>query len=293
MRTNDAVEQWVSGRLARAEIMAPTAMVQRERLRTLAMTEARVERIDRAALLRWQESVAHFATETRRSYQSTVWCFCRWLVVEGVLSADPTVGLARVRQPISVPRALRRSDVYRVLAICPDERARAMVWLMVGCGLRRVEVARLELHDYDDSVATMLVVGKGGHERVLPLPSQVTAALAEYIVGRGYRAGALFLPAKGCSRWSTDGHLSPAQVGKIVGKAMTAAGVHRQPYDGRTAHALRHTAASDVLDRCGNVRTVQQMLGHRSLQATQRYLRRASLGQLREAMEGRAYDSAS
>ena len=56
-----------------------------------------------------------------------------------------------------------------------------------------------------------------------------------------------------------------------------------------TPHTLRHTAASDVLDKCGNVRTVQTMLGHQSLATTQIYLRRADLGQLREAMAGRDY----
>jgi integrase len=57
--------------------------------------------------------------------------------------------------------------------------------------------------------------------------------------------------------------------------------------------SLRHTAASDVLDRCHDVRTVQVMLGHASLATTQIYLRRASLDQLREAMNGRDYEGAA
>ena len=76
-------------------------------------------------------------------------------------------------------------------------------------------------------------------------------------------------------------------------KRMTAlfweAGLKKANYDGRSAHALRHTAASDVLDRCKNVRTVQAMLGHASIATTQIYLRRANLDQLREAMSGRDY----
>lgn len=121
---------------------------------------------------------------------------------------------------------------------------------------------------------------------------EVVEVLAAYLVVRGRRAGPLFLPGPHCSRWSADGHLSPDRIGKIVARALVDAGVHT-PGDGRSAHALRHTAASDVLDRCDNVRTVQTMLGHKSLQTTQRYLRRASLGQLRNAMEGRHYDDAA
>jgi site-specific recombinase XerC len=70
---------------------------------------------------------------------------------------------------------------------------------------------------------------------------------------------------------------------------MYSASIKTMARDGVGPHALRHTAASDVLDRCNNVRTVQEMLGHSSLATTQIYLRRASLGQLREAMEGRDY----
>lgn len=57
-----------------------------------------------------------------------------------------------------------------------------------------------------------------------------------------------------------------------------------------SAHALRHTAASDVLDRSNDLRIVQEMLGHRNLATTSIYLRRASLTQMREAMEGRTYE---
>ena len=70
---------------------------------------------------------------------------------------------------------------------------------------------------------------------------------------------------------------------------MRRAGVKRGNYDGVSGHALRHTAASDVLDRCGDLRQVQQMLGHSSLATTAIYLRRADAGQIRAAMEGRDY----
>jgi integrase len=90
------------------------------------------------------------------------------------------------------------------------------------------------------------------------------------------------------SKSPDDRRISARWISKRIGRLMADAGIHR-PGDRRTAHALRHTAASDVLDRCHDVRTVQQMLGHASLQSTEVYLRRADLNRLRRAMSGRVY----
>lgn len=75
----------------------------------------------------------------------------------------------------------------------------------------------------------------------------------------------------------------------MVAEWMRAAGVKRRSRDGVSAHCFRHTAASDVLDNCNDLRVVQQMLGHQHLTTTAIYLRRASMGKMREAMAGRRY----
>jgi site-specific recombinase XerD len=74
---------------------------------------------------------------------------------------------------------------------------------------------------------------------------------------------------------------------------MARAGVKRHAYDGVSGHALRHTAASDVLDECKDLRAVQQMLGHAQLSTTAIYLRRVSAESLRTAMGGRTYGRAA
>ena len=71
---------------------------------------------------------------------------------------------------------------------------------------------------------------------------------------------------------------------RLVSGWMDQAGIKTGRYDGVSAHALRHTAASDLLDRCGNVRLVQGFLGHASLATTDRYVRPASVEQLRAAL---------
>jgi integrase/recombinase XerD len=240
--------------------------------------------LDRTAVRAWGRRIGQLSPATRRLYRSTLVCLCRWALEEGMLSEDPSAHLPKVREPGRVPRARPASDVARVLSVATRARDRLIVVLMVQMGLRCCEVARAELADYDPAAATLLVRGKGGGERVLPVPPPVAEAVDAYRNQIGWSAGPLV-----CTLHSGRWALSSAAVARIVTKLLYASGVKTAPGDGITAHALRHTAASDVLDRCGNVRIVQGMLGHASLATTQIYLRRASLDQLREAMGGRDY----
>jgi site-specific recombinase XerD len=244
--------------------------------------------LDRTAVRAWAQRIGHLSPATRRLYRSTLVCLCRWALEEGLLSEDPSRHLPPVREPQRVPRARPRSDVARLLLGARDERERLLVVLMVQMGLRCVELSRAELADYDPSALTLLVKGKGAHERVLPVPAPAVAAIGAYRDVVGWRAGPLV-----CDRASGRRPITAPAVARLVNKLMRRTGVKTAPGDGITAHALRHTAASDVLDRCHDVRTVQGMLGHASLATTQIYLRRASLGQLREAMDGRDYDDAA
>ena len=89
-------------------------------------------------------------------------------------------------------------------------------------------------------------------------------------------------------------HLAPATLSQYLRRWMRDAGVKARALDGRSAHGLRRTALSDVMDRSGDIRVVQEMAGHRDLDTTARhYLRRVPLDRLREAMEGRTYDDAA
>ncbi len=207
----------------------------------------------------------------------------RWLKVEGHLEEDLTVHLSRVREPKRAPRALPTSDVRRILDACPSARPRAIIRLMVDCGLRCVEISRLDLDDYDPAGRVIRVVGKGGHERILPVPAPTARAINDYLTARGWRSGPLFL-AVGSK--NPGGRLSPKWISKCTGRLMADAGVHRAG-DRRTAHALRHTCATDTLNTGANLRLVQQLLGHGSLQSTEIYLGLVGLDELRRAMEAR------
>ena len=159
----------------------------------------------------------------------------------------------------------------RLRLVLPDLRAQVIVELMFAMGLRCVEVARLAGRDYDPVASTMIVSGKAGEERRLPVPATAAGLLAEWQAGRpgGPLVG-----------------LGSRRISVLVSRWMAAAGIKGGPYDGVSAHALRHTFASNTLDRCGNVYTVQAALGHASLTTTQRYLRPTTMAELRAAMAG-------
>lgn len=275
MELSEAVETYVAGRRARGEITARTAGDLRCRLRGLVAAAgpgASAGSLDRAAVAAWQETIGAHRPATRRAYLSTVRTFCRWAALEELLVRDPTVAAARIREPRRATRAMPASSVARLRLVLPDLRAEVIVELMYGMGLRCVEVSRLRSTDYDPASAEMTVTGKNSDERRLPVPGPVVVVLGKWA-------------AAGGSGRATIVGLSANRISRLVSAWFKAAGLKSGPYDGLSAHALRHTMASNMLERCGNVRTVQDALGHVSLATTERYLRHTGLDVMRAAME--------
>lgn len=287
--TDELVERYLNHRLAQRTLSPMSARNHRSTLAGFARAvgDLPVETLSRADIERWLASIGHLRPATRRSHFSTVRTFCTWLTREGVLTTSPVMDVPSPRLPRSVPRALDASRVADVLLQCPDQRGRAIVWLMVGMGLRCCEVHHLELGHWDRRSRVMTVRGKGSHERILPVPSEVSQALDEYLAEYPTTAGPLI------RSYRRPAHaLSADALSGMVSEWMRAASVKRAARDGVSAHALRATAASDVLDACGDLRVVQEMLGHQNLSTTSIYLRRAGLPQMRKAMGGRKYQRA-
>lgn len=238
--------------------------------------------ITRRDVLGWMAS-QDVAASTARNRLSMVRTFFDWLIDRDVVTVNPCNGIRGPRQPRAVPRALRTDDVAALLDSVPDARAELIVLLMVQEGLRACEVANLEVADVDVSEGTMVVVGKGGHQRMLPLTVETRRALRAYLNEHPAPAGPLV------RSYQRPKGLSAGYISGRVAKWMRDAGVKQAPHDGVSGHSLRHTAATDVLRATnGNVRVVQVMLGHQSLATTQRYLRTYP-EELREAMNGREY----
>lgn len=239
--------------------------------------DAPPRRLNRRLLERWLAEM-DVSPATKRQRLSVVRHFCGWLILRGDLRANPAAAVAGPRQPRQVPpRGLSLEQVGAVFVACPDARAELVICLMVQEGLRCCEVSRLQVGDIDARRRTVLIHGKGGHERVLPVSDETWEALGHYLAEYPATAGPLVRSYRR-PRQSLTAHYLSIVVGRIMGEAGVA----------ESAHGLRHTAASDMLEHGAHVRTVQTALGHRSLATTQRYLQWV-VGDLREAMGGRRY----
>jgi site-specific recombinase XerD len=280
------ISTYLRERRRRGELTPGSSQELRYRLVSLSASfgERPVGQFDRAAVEEWLESIGHLKPASRRAYFSTATGLFGWMVRRGHLHRDPTLDLPRIPEPRTDPRALSPEKVARLLRSRPDTRSQVVIWLMVGIGLRCAEVTGLEVDDYDPAALTVFIRGKGSHERLLTTPAILAGALNLYLEETGIVSGPfvrhLVHPDRG---------LSAGSLSEYVSGWMMACGIKHQPRDGISAHSLRHTCASDVLDECGDLRIVQRILGHANIATTSRYLRIARLDQLRDALEGRTY----
>ncbi len=201
---------------------------------------------------------------------STVRGFFRFLERRG-LAANAAIGAVRgPRVPQSVPKALtvgEARDALESVGELSDEpwiaaRDAAMLTLLYGCGLRVGEAVGLDRRVLPVG-DTLTVVGKGGKARIVPVLPVVRRALAEYLERCPYRLGPddpLFVGAKG-------GRLGARRVQQAI---QTLRGWLGLP-ETATPHALRHSFATHLLAGGGDLRAIQELLGHASLSTTQRY----------------------
>jgi len=200
--------------------------------------------------------------------------FFRFLVSDGVRSDDPTSGLASPRLGRPLPKILGESEVERLIAAAAswpgDEgvRLRCLLELLYATGLRVSELIGLPLAGAQRDPRFLLVRGKGGRERVVPLGPPARQALAAYLECRSH-----FLLGRQPSRWlfpsrGQNGHLTRQRCGQLLKELALAAGLDPARL---SPHVLRHAFASHLLDHGADLRSVQQMLGHADIATTQIY----------------------
>ncbi|MEY2454351.1 MAG: integrase/recombinase XerC [Acidimicrobiaceae bacterium] len=281
------VLRFLRARVRRGELTPTVARNHWSTLRLLADVHGArpVNAVNVATIERWLEARAAVKPSTRVTQWSSMHLFLDWLVRERLLRENPMARMRSPRKPRSVPRAMDEDSIGLLLEVAPDARAKAIVWLMVGLGLRCVEVHRLKVEDWSRGDASLLIEGKAGHQREIPVTDEVATALSAYLTEHPASSGPLL------RSYYQNRSLAPGTLSHYMSEWMLVAGVKSAANDGVSAHALRHTAASDVLDRCGDLRVVQQMLGHQHLSSTSIYLRRVQMVAMREAMAGRGYRS--
>lgn len=202
--------------------------------------------------------------------------FFAWLAEEKLVDVDPSLRLVSPKRGRSLPKVATADALEGVLHAASDksasgdpvaQRDAAILELLYASALRVAELCGANLDDVDANARTIRVVGKGDKERVVPFGGPAADALASYLSGaraqllsRGAGTPALFVGVRG-GRLGT--RAAYAVVSRTVAPAIGAE--HVGP------HALRHSAATHLLDGGADLRTVQEMLGHASLGTTQIY----------------------
>ncbi|GAC56004.1 tyrosine recombinase XerD [Gordonia hirsuta DSM 44140 = NBRC 16056] len=197
--------------------------------------------------------------------------FHKFAAAEGIVPEDVAHTVRPPKPARRLPKALAIDEVEAILeaAGAPDHpralRDRAMLELLYSCGARISEVTALDVDDIDTEHRAVILRGKGGKERVVPVGRPAIAALEAYLVrGRptlAKRANpALFLNVRG-------GRLSRQSAWQVLAEAAERAGVNKDV----SPHTLRHSFATHLLDGGADVRVVQELLGHSSVTTTQVY----------------------
>lgn len=284
------VNQYVAGRREGGELAAGTAKGHRYALLSFAGSFGNrpVQKLGERHVRRWMAqpdaSGRPYADRSLRLRLTILRGFCRWLVRTNRVKRDPCIGVASIRVKRSVPKVFEAEEVGMVLDT-HDARLVLVVLLMVQCTLRCCEVSRLDLADIGRK--SILVSGKGGHERNEPLVEEVRLALADYLSAeRGYRPGPLIV-----SRVRPGARLTPKSVSQLVGRRVREVGVKDHPYDGKGGHAFRRTCATDLLDRGVPIEQVAEALGHVGLENVLAYAKTRT-HRLEAAMGGRWYGAA-
>jgi len=201
--------------------------------------------------------------------------WCRFLCRQGTLAANPAESLRGPRQDRKLPHFLTEQGMAALVAAPVDAtplglRDRAILETLYSAGLRVSELTGLNLGDVDLESGLATVRGKGKRERLALLGPEAVEALQAWLAARqtvpggGPRGGksqeAIFLNKNGT-------RLTSRSVGRLLGKYLAQTGLdpHASP------HSLRHSFATHLLDRGADIRSVQELLGHRSLANTQIY----------------------
>lgn len=193
--------------------------------------------------------------------------FLDWQVSQGALKANPAKGIATPRAPRHLPKNIDVDEVNQLLDIDLNDplsvRDRAMLEVMYGAGLRLSELVNMDCRHLDLTTGEVWVVGKGSKERRLPIGRMAVQWIEHWLVLRD-----VFAPQDDAVFLSSQGkRISVRNVQKRFAEWGVKQGVtsHIHP------HKLRHSFATHMLESSGDLRAVQELLGHANLSTTQIY----------------------
>lgn len=191
--------------------------------------------------------------------RTDIQAFFRFLHAKGFIPTDPAALLERI---VGVrrgrPRPFTVDELERMLGSGAYHHTRVMILLGYLHGLRAHEIAKVHSSDFDLDAGMLVVVGKGGKERSIPLHDALRAEIPR--MPHGY-----WFPARG----GREGHIHWKSVSDLMTKAKKRAGITERR---KTGHSLRHAFGTELVKGGADLVTAQQLLGHASLATTQIYV---------------------
>ena len=246
--------------------------------------------LELGTLRRWlgAQSQAGMSRSTLARRSATARSFTTWAMREEIIHTDPALRLRAPRTEKSLPGVLQPQQLARMLGGLAGEAAegsplavrnRAMVELLYATGLRVGELAGMDVDDLNPDRRTLRVVGKGNKERTVPYGVPAAVAVDDWLrrgrplLAKQGSGPALFLGSRG-------NRVDQRQVRAVVRGLLEALG----DTSATGPHALRHSAATHLLDGGADLRAVQEILGHSSLATTQIYTH-VSVDRLRKSYQ--------
>ncbi|MDR2067094.1 MAG: tyrosine recombinase XerC [Endomicrobium sp.] len=198
---------------------------------------------------------------------STLRTFYKYLIINDIVAKNPLEAMSAPKKDKKVPLFLTEREMQSLLNIKDIKlQDKAMIELLYSCGLRIEELMNLNINNIDFISNTIIVKGKGNKERIVPVGKKCLNAVMEYLNHR--RANKL--PYDMQSPLFLNKHLNRLDqrtARRILHKHFIKAGLTKKV----SPHTLRHTFATHILDRGCDLRSVQEMLGHKNLSTTQIY----------------------
>ncbi|MFQ5742783.1 MAG: tyrosine-type recombinase/integrase [Acidobacteriota bacterium] len=228
--------------------------------------------IDTAVVRAWlaRMHAARLSPLTMGRKLSALRTFCTYLCRNEIIVANPVWPFHNPKVPQPLPRALSKSEMTGLLQVSDDSpcgrRDRAVLELLYATGLRASELTSLEIDDVEMEARTLRVLGKGRKERIVPFGQVALRALQQYLpvrrrwLGEDRAQGALFLTPRGK-------RLTAAGLRSLLARKLRQAAISKHA----TPHSIRHSFATHLLDAGADLRAIQELLGHASLNTTQRY----------------------
>ncbi len=256
MQLHPLIEEWVLHQLSARR--STKTVHERSRVIQQFLNEVGASPVTLTAMdiVRWTSGHDEWSLSTAATYHSYLSSWHKWLCLFDHRSDNPMRKLSSPRRPERTPRPVADDGMITLLTMRMHRRTRVMVMLAALAGLRVGEIAKVKGEDLDLAGRKIYVIGKGAKRAWVPLHPLLIEVAAQMPQRGWWFPGNIRRPGE---------HIHPKSVSDILGQAMRRARVQGTP------HSLRHWYASTLLDDGADLRTVQELLRHTSIQTTQVY----------------------